>query len=69
MRFGDDNVELVIDRESGHFTEILNRKTGLSHKLPGTGSWPFELALGHDWCPDFLRVSMPAVLRPSGPAG
>ncbi|MCE5279998.1 MAG: hypothetical protein ABFD92_18525 [Planctomycetaceae bacterium] len=59
MRLGNGKVELVIDRASGYFIEILNRKTGLSHKLPGTGSWPFELTLGHDWCPDFLRVSMP----------
>jgi len=59
LRFGNAHVELLIDRTSGYFVDIRNVRNGLSYKRAGTGSWPFALSLGHDWCPDLLEVTMP----------
>ena len=35
LRFGNGRAELAIDRASGHFLDIRNNATALSHKLCG----------------------------------
>lgn len=56
VSIGNENVELVIDKESGYFSDIRSKTTGLHHKMDGTGMWPYSLRVGTLNTPDLLRV-------------
>src|SRR5579862_8480037 len=46
LLLGNDQVELKIDSHTGFFEDIMNKQTGMHHKLEGTGTWPLGLRLG-----------------------
>lgn len=56
ISFGNENVEIVLDKESGYFSDIWNKSTGLHHKIAGTGMWPYSLRVGTLNTPDLMRV-------------
>jgi len=58
LRFGNGQVELIIDRQTGCFLGIRNKVTGVSHKTETDGSWPVSLRLGDTFTPDLLRIEI-----------
>lgn len=59
--FGNNIVELKIDRGTGFFRNIFNKMTRIDHKArEESGVWPFGLRLGHAHTPDLLRAEIVA---------
>lgn len=46
LRLSNGIVELVLDRRNGYFRRIRNLVTGVDHKPPAGGVWPFGIWLG-----------------------
>lgn len=56
LAVGNEQVEIILDRGTGYFSDIWNRNTGVHHKVEGTGAWPFGLRVGTLNTPDLMRV-------------
>ncbi len=57
---GNRRVELVIDAHNGHFRHIRNRQTGIEHKRPDDGVWPFGITVGTRDQPQQMRAEIRA---------
>lgn len=60
LRFGNGRVELTLDAKSGYFREIVNVATGIHHKKPDDGVWPFGLWVGTREKPEQMRAEIRA---------
>lgn len=60
LRFGNDRVELTLHASSGYFRQILNKKTGIQHKKPNEGVWPFGLWVGTREEPQLMKAEIKA---------
>ena len=55
---GNDLVELELDASSGYFRQIRNRKTGVEHKPPGDGVWPYGVWVGTREEPERMKAEI-----------
>ena len=60
LRFGNASVELTLDAKSGYFRNILNKRTGVQHKKPDDGVWPFGLCVGTRDDPEQMKAEIRA---------
>lgn len=60
LRLGNRHVELTLDARNGHFRHIRNRQTGIEHKRPDDGVWPFGLTVGRRDQPQQMRAEIRA---------
>ena len=58
LRLGNRLVELTLDVHNGHFRNIRNQETGIEHKRPDDGVWPFGLTVGTRNEPDQMRAEI-----------
>ena len=60
IRLGNRLVELTLKAQNGHFRNIRNWETGIEHKRPEEGVWPFGITVGTSEQPQQLRTEIRA---------
>jgi hypothetical protein len=58
LYFGNDQVELVLDANSGYFRQIRNKITGIEHKPEADGVWPYGLTVGTRGQPHIMTADI-----------
>lgn len=58
LYFGNDQVELVLDVDSGYFRQIRNKITGVEHKPEADGVWPYGLTVGTHTQPHMMTAEI-----------
>lgn len=58
LHFGNERVELQLVAGSGYFLQIRNKQTGIQHKPPGDGVWPFGVWVGTREKPDQMKAEI-----------